>query len=440
MAGLGPKYTGNDAHHAFVEFLAQELKKAGLEVTRDSYTFTRWEATRHELTVTPNGAPRRSVPVTSDYPYSGRTAPQGVTGELVYGGSTMLLNVPQDLTGKILFLDAPTQPGPAYREGREILGMWGKGTQLPSAMSGALVQARSAELPPDLTAFAKSGALGVIFGWTDVSDENAAYQYIPWSRPLQGIPALWVGRDSGTSLRQLAAVGGKVTLTLEARLVPETHSDAVIAVLPGATSQEVLIIHTHTDGPNAVEENGGLGVLALAKYFASVPANSRRRTLVFVLVPGHFARAYVPSMNGFIEKHPEIVRKAVGALCIEHLGCREWKDDSKMKYWPTGRDELSLVMTNFRSARDIVLSGVAGTSDRRGVVLKTDTRFSGEGRFLANAGVPTIGFIPLPDYLVAAPPNGYIEKVSPTLMYGQIQAFAKMIHTMDALTQTELSG
>ena len=138
--------------------------------------------------------------------------------------------------------------------------------------------------------------------------------------------------------------------------------------------------------------------------------------------------------------HPDIVRKAAGALCIEHLGCREWKDNSATEYRPTGSDELSLVMTNVASATDIVLAGVAGTADRRGVVLKTKDGFSGEGRFLASAGVPTIGYIPLPDYLVAAAPNGCIDKVSRRLMYGQIQAFAKIIHSMDALTATQLKG
>jgi len=437
MAGLGPKFTGNDAHRTFVEFLATELKRAGLDVARDSYVFTRWEATRRELTATPNGAQPRKVPVTSDYPYSGRTEPQGVTGELVYGGTTLSPNVPNDLTGKILLLEAPTRPRRSFYDGRELLVSWGVDDQPPSSISGGL---EPRNFPPTLTGFGKAGALGVVFAWTDVSDENAAYQYLPWSRPLEGVPALWVGRDSGARLRQWTETRARATLTLEAALVPDTHSDALIATLPGSSPQEILIIHSHTDGPNAVEENGGLGILALAKYFARLPVSARTRTLVFVLVPGHFARAYVPSMEGFIDKHPEIVRNAVGALCIEHLGCREWKDDSAMKYRPTGKDELSLVMTNVKSAADIVLAGVAGTADHRGVVVKTTDRFGGEGRFLAGAGVPTIGYIPIPDYLVAAPPNGYIDKVSRSLMYGQIQAFAKMIHRMDVMTETQLKG
>jgi hypothetical protein len=47
------------------------------------------------------------------------------------------------------------------------------------------------------------------------------------------------------------------------------------------SSDEVIIVNTHTDGPNATEENGGLGILALAKYFSRLPKIERRRTLVF---------------------------------------------------------------------------------------------------------------------------------------------------------------
>jgi len=58
--------------------------------------------------------------------------------------------------------------------------------------------------------FKKAGALGVVFGWTDIFDENAAYQYYPFGRPLQGLPAVWVGRSNGAKLRSLAQARAKV--------------------------------------------------------------------------------------------------------------------------------------------------------------------------------------------------------------------------------------
>src|SRR5262245_3557750 len=43
MARLGPKYTGNEAHNRFVDFLAGSMEALRLDVERIHYTFPRWE-------------------------------------------------------------------------------------------------------------------------------------------------------------------------------------------------------------------------------------------------------------------------------------------------------------------------------------------------------------------------------------------------------------
>src|ERR1043165_7465083 len=52
MAALGPKYTGNKAHVTFVEFLAAELHRIGLDVVRERYTLPRWDARRWDIAIT----------------------------------------------------------------------------------------------------------------------------------------------------------------------------------------------------------------------------------------------------------------------------------------------------------------------------------------------------------------------------------------------------
>ena len=111
-----------------------------------------------------------------------------------------------------------------------------------------------------------------------------------------------------------------------------------------------------------------------------------------------------------------------------------------MRYRATGKDELSLVLTNVNRTADVMLASVKSTSDRRVAVVQANEYFTGEGRFPARAGIPTIGYIPLPDYLLAAPPDGCIRKLSPSLMYGQIQALAKVIHAMDGLPAAALKS
>lgn len=438
MAKLGPKYTGNKAHTQFVEFLAAELQKAGLELARDHFKFTRWDAKRCDIAVTPSSGKSFKVPYTSYYPYSGQTPSSGVTGELVYGGTAEEIKLPSDVKGKIVFIESPVKPWP-YSEWWSVWGAYEKDTPFPESRMSAINQLLAA---PQLAPFRKAGAAGVIIAWTNISDENAAYQYTPFSRPLQEMPTLWVGRSQASKLRSLAGTGAKCTLTLEADLIPDTPTDTLVAALPGSSSEEVIIINTHTDGPNATEENGGLGCLALAKYFARLPKSERKRTLVFVLATGHFCGAYVKSIAGFIRNHPETIRKTVGALTIEHLGAREWADDAKGTYRATGKDELSLAITAYKSTADIMVSAAEGTSDRRLVAVKVKPGhpYSGEGGALSQAGIPTIGYIPIPDYLLAGPPDCCIGKLSPTLLSGQIQAFAKVVHRMDRMSADQLRG
>lgn len=88
-----------------------------------------------------------------------------------------------------------------------------------------------------------------------------------------------------------------------------------------------------------------------------------------------------------------------------------------------------------KSTADIMLDAAAGTSDRRivAVNVKPGHPYSGKGGALSHAGIPTIGYIPIPDHFLGGPPDYYIGKLSPTLLNGQIQAMAKVVHRMDVM-------
>ena len=433
MAKLGPKYTGNQAHTAFVEFLATQLQKAGLDIAREHYTFPRWDARRWELTITPASGASFKAPVTSYFPYSGQTPAAGVTAEVVYAGHNPSFNL-SGLQGKIALVDFATN----VRKWGEMYQPWGiypKDARFPAEFRPARGSVN------DLTQFQKAGAVGVILAWTDISDGNAADQYTPFSRPPQGIPGLYVGRETGAKLKSIAASGTKATLVLEADVHPDTPTDTLLATLPGTTPDEVIIVNTHTDGPNATEENGGLGVLALAKYFSKLPKTERKRTLVFPLTTGHFAGPWVPSMRGIIQKYPDLIKKAVAALTVEHLGCKEWADDASMHYKATGENEWAVAITEYGSAGRILVDALQGSGDRKtAVVNPVHGGWLGEGGGLARAGVPTIGYIPQPNYLLAGPANGCIEKLSPERLHAEIEVFAKVIHTMDSMSAADLKN
>jgi PA domain len=433
MAKLGPKYTGNPAHTEYVNWLATQLQSSGLQVERDHYSFPRWSAKRWEISVAPKAGGPTKIPVTSYFPYSGETPPGGVTGELVYAGANPDFKL-EGLQGKIVLVDFAIKP----RDFATMYKPWGiypADAKFPSELRPARGAVN------DLTQFQKAGAVAVILAWTDVSDANAADQYTPFSRPPQGVPGVYVGRDAGARLKALCGTGAKATVVLDADITPDTPTDTVIATLPGTSADEVIVVNTHTDGPNATEENGGVAIVALAKYFSKIPLAERKRTLVFPLTTGHFAGPWVPSIRGFVEKHPETMKKAVAALTIEHLGCMEWMDNASFQYKPTGEIEWSVAISEAKGVADILVDALQGSGDRRtGVVNPVHGGWLGEGSALAKAGIPTIGYIPQPNYLLAGPANGCIEKLNSDLLYSQVQVFAKVIHKMDLTGAAELKG
>ncbi|HMD35693.1 MAG TPA: M28 family metallopeptidase [Vicinamibacterales bacterium] len=432
MAKLGPKYTGNKAHTEFVEFLAREMTATGLEVQRERYTLPRWDARRTEIAVTPARGTRFTVPVTSYFPYSGQTPAAGVTGELAFAGTNPKFDL-NNLKGKIALVECPTNVrkwGDEYRP----WGIYPATETFPSSYRPARASVN------DLTQFQKAGAVAVILIWTDISDANAKDQYSPFSRPPQGIPGLYVGRETGARLRGLIG-DAAVTLVLEADVTPDTPTDTLVATLPGASSDEIIILNTHTDGPNATEENGALGILALMKYFAKIPRAERRRTIVCPLTTGHFASPWVPSIRGFITKYPDVIKKAVAAITVEHLGCMEWADDASMQYRATGKEDWAVAITPSKPMGEILVYASQGSAARRtAVVNPAGGGFLGEGSSLSRAGIPTIGYIPQPNYLLAGPQGGCIEKLSSKLMHAQIEVFAKAIHAIDTMTASELKA
>ena len=64
----------------------------------------------------------------------------------------------------------------------------------------------------------------------------------------------------------------------------------------------------------------------------------------------------------------------------------------------------------------------------------------GDGGGLSRAGIPTIGYIPQPNYLCAGPENCEIEKLSGELMHSQIGVFAKVLHGVNRLSAAQLKA
>jgi hypothetical protein len=247
------------------------------------------------------------------------------------------------------------------------------------------------------------------------------------------LPALFVGYDEGAALRERAKAGATARLVLQAEWTDCTVR-AVNACLPGE-SDEIIILDTHTDGQNFVEENGCLTLLQLARHFASLPVGKRlRRTVVFAGWPGHMA-GDLPEAQGWIESNSHIVARAVAALTIEHLGASEW-EDCPHGFRPTGRNEYVNMATTRGLLMDLVIDGIRrhdllyhGVQPGPGVTV---------GAAFHRAGIPHMGCIAGPSYLLGIAENHHVDKLDAALAVRQTAMLAGLVRCIDGASSADL--
>ena len=141
-------------------------------------------------------------------------------------------------------------------------------------------------------------------------------------------PTLTLDRVNGAKVLADAKAGKTATLTLIARFQRDTGK-AFLAYLPGryygTPRDEQVLLATHTDAMSLIEENGGLGMLAIASYFRHISRIVRPRTLVFYFDCRHFmpgGEASWPQFD-YYKIHPERLKPVVATLGMEHMGGRQ---------------------------------------------------------------------------------------------------------------------
>jgi hypothetical protein len=468
MVDFGPRLTGSEPHNRYIAWLEREFAAAGCNVLPcDVYETDRWEVGTYGLDVL-EGTGAGAVKVGAYFPRCRQTPAEGVSGPLVYGGSPPPVSIngsdpgalqaglarwPADVQGwasalpgtlsgspqgAILLVDLPL---PIDLQGAAFAPLitFYNGSPADEAALAATDYKRAWVAPGlamPLAPFAGMGAAGVVFV-LDISYEALRGSYLPFESGYEDVPALYVDRDTGARLRAQAAAKPKARLTLTAtrKKVPVS---SVTAVLPG-TSDETIIFNTHTDGQGFVEENGGVAFVQIARHFGSLPADQRlKRTLVFAAWPGHMAND-LPQAKGWIDAHADIVGKAAAALTIEHLGCSEWIDSTDKGYHATGQAEMFAVWTSAGQMFEQTKAAVVAHDLPRTPLMRAPAQF-GVGMAFQGAGVPQIGAIAGPTYLLGIVPNGDMDKLDEALAAKQIACIAEIATRVDKIPAAELKS
>jgi hypothetical protein len=144
----------------------------------------------------------------------------------------------------------------------------------------------------------------------------------------------------------------------------------------------------------------------------------------------------LPEMQGWIDAHPDLVKRAAAALTIEHLGCEEWLDTSS-GYKGTGQPEAFGVYTTQGKMSDLAQATIVKHDVTRSALLRPPPQFGVGGAF-QSAGVPQIGAIAGPTYLVTVSKNGEMDKLDASLAARQIAWVADLATRLDKVSKAEL--
>jgi len=146
--------------------------------------------------------------------------------------------------------------------------------------------------PPALLKRLESAGAVAIF----MSDSRGGNFSAQAYRSASSVPTFNLGTEDGVALRDLIAKApagnpAHLKVRLDAKWASDQKSYLVWGTLPGATDETIYII-AHRDGWFHASGDNASGVatlLGLAEYYASVPRNQRRRTIVFIGTDGHHA-------------------------------------------------------------------------------------------------------------------------------------------------------
>jgi hypothetical protein len=447
----GYRPTGSPAHEGYIALLTQELAAVGAEdVHAEPYSFTKWTPSTWSLTLL-NGGSAGPVALSGYVPYSGSTGPQGLSAGLAYlprsGDITLtsLQGALQDpagftqslaaqleatlgaasgnLAGKVVLFDLPRVALTlrALTGGTVLVNDPGHTLSMDKTVTRTDLSAMLA-MPAMLNVLAAAGALGAI-GILDSPEEAARAEYAPLFGILsRNLPAVYVDRSTGVALKNAVAAGGPLLaarLVLDASLAPAT-SENVVGVLPGASTKEILL-SSHTDGPNSMEDNGPVAILALVQCFRQLAVSERPRTIRIVLSGGHFVGSR--GLQTYAAAHAsDLHANALAVLEVEHLGAREWAEVSPGTMALTGQPEIGVVYT-WTNQPLVDASRAFANQFARTIV--GEPPLLGEGQNYRV--VPLIQFISMPEYLLV----GRLSAITSTftdydLMNQQVEALAKM--------------
>jgi hypothetical protein len=458
---FGVRTTGSRNHVRYVDWLERRFDSVpGVRVRSLRYRFHRWQARSASLRIAIGGRQRTLEPA-APVPYSKPAPAAGSTAPLVYLPAEAEITAANS-AGRIVVRDliGGSLPNSVFEVVAWSIFDPRKTLDPDGIYKRDWLNGQPAE---DMAAAGAAGAAGLLFVHefprAQIGGHYRPYEGIHWK-----VPALHLGVDEGEQLKQAIAAGtaGPGRIALAAETTRRARTRTLVAELDGPGRRRV-VVETHSDGVNALWDNGSVPMLAIARYFAKLPRRCRPGPMEFVLTTAHlFQRLDGRSHGAGDELYARRLDRAYDkgtvamVLALEHLGAYEWEALPRGGGRPgltlrrTSRSEPS---TTFVTESDFLVKTLERAVRRRkverslllkGTALPDDSHvppycsFGGEGTPYMRHLIPTVGFITAPWTLFSSAYG--LEQIDFALVRRQTLQFTDFLLGLRGAPQSKIAG
>ena len=463
LAGLGLRPTGYRSQNLYIKWILKQLKTVpGAKISEERFTINRWKSSSAELQLKV-GEASRTIPVAGPVPYAQATRSGGVSAPLVAIPDEEPITA-ANAAGRIVVRPAPAGSVPNYDFFLPVVSWFvydPQNTIDPTqSFFGDFINynARVA----DLRAAAAAGAKGIVFV-KDLPRSQLANHYEPYEGTPWKVPAVYLGADEGQQLSGAIASDAPVSARLILHASYRTVETPTIRVAISGQSPQRIVVDSHTDGTNAVEDNGPVAMVAMARYLAGLPEACRPRTVEFVFPTAHFYQRLVDLDHryggaGVIAKQLDgeyDEGKVSSVLTLEHLGAIDYEQVPRSdggpgsELLPNGLRAIQFiaitpspplvaavtsVVQSYGMERTILLQG----ADAPGSTVPSHCNFGGEGTPYNVHLLPTIGEISAPQSLYD--PSFGLESIDFDVMHAELLGFTELVSRLGTMSQAEVAG
>jgi hypothetical protein len=420
LDGRGLRATGSSEHQSYIDQLRARLPQLGVSgVVAEDVPLTRWSASQPTLDIV-SGPSAGSLPVANYIPYSGPLPGGSVTGELVFmpdpsaPGATP--PAPGSLAGKIAVFDITIPPytlGLFALFGYEIYNKPGFDLTAPYVRS-YLAQG---DVEAQEVAAQAAGAVAAI-AVLPLNEFASRGMYMPYDGVIHQIPGAFVSQGTGTTLKALAGTGTQVRLAMKTQ-IKQVKTQNLYGFIPGA-SKELVVVHSHTDGPNGIEDDGPDTISSIAQYLARIDQHALPRTVMILYTSGHFAGGV--GAVAWCKRHAhDLIPRIAAAVTVEHVGAKQGTPQPDGSVTISNTPEPQAFFMPQSTGLERASYGMFKRAGRQaGLVAKpltpnatpTEAAWPGEGQYLwNNGGIADTNYITGPSYLLNAgmKTTGYVD-------------------------------